>query len=179
MYTVRFLLGFICLINVGSNRLLNGYLLKERANIIEIAQSQLHVREIGGNNRGKDVQKFLDYVHLPAGSKWCAAYVSWVFSKAGYVAPRTGWSPSLFPLARQTTAPKPADVIGIYYQSLGRIAHCGIIESKKGEWIISIEGNTSVSGTRDGDGVERKRRHVKTIAKFADWITKKGVTHVP
>ncbi len=222
MYTVRFLLGLLCIVNAGSYGLfdgssLRGYGLRDasyvsrcmsktqlndqtcnfqlltsnklnaqphnpqpvtRNSIINIALSQLLVREVGGNNRGKEVQKFLDYVGLPAGSKWCAAYVSWVFGQAGYTMPRTGWSPNLFPSARCTLSPKPADVIGIYFPELGRIAHCGIIEGRIGEWVISIEGNTSVSGGRDGHGVERKWRHVKSIAKFADWTAEKGVSNV-
>ncbi|MBC7418376.1 MAG: peptidoglycan-binding protein [Pedobacter sp.] len=154
-------------------------MLDERTKIVAIARSQLHVREVGGNNRGREVQKFLDHVGLPIGAKWCAAYISWVFDKAGYSQPRTGWSPNLFPREKCTLKPKPADLIGIFYTSLGRIAHCGIIEATKGDWIISIEGNTSISGSRDGNGVERKRRHRKTIAKFADWTAMKGVSHVP
>lgn len=35
-------------------------------------------------------------VKLKKGQPWCAAFVSWVFAKAGYTAPRTGWSPALF-----------------------------------------------------------------------------------
>jgi len=66
----------------------------------------------------------------------------------------------------------PGDVLGIYFPNLNRIAHVGIVEKLMGHWCVSIEGNTSVSGSREGDGVYRKIRHLKTIHSLADWIKK-------
>jgi hypothetical protein len=66
-------------------------------------------------------------------------------------------------------------LFGIYFPTLKRIAHCGAIEQVNGNWISGIEGNTSVNGSRDGDGVYRKLRHIKTIYRYADWITKKPI----
>ena len=106
---------------------------------------------------------------LPKGNPWCAVFVSWVFKEAGFTKPRTAWSPGLFPTAKLTLSPKPADVLGIYSVKLKRIAHCGLVERRQNNWIISIEGNTNIHGSREGDGVYRKWRHVRTISKFADW----------
>lgn len=61
-------------------------------------------------------------------------------------------------------------VMGIYFPSKGRIAHCGIVTAVKGEWIESTEGNTNVAGSREGDAVMKKLRHKRTIAKYADWM---------
>ncbi|MGF1926306.1 MAG: peptidoglycan-binding protein [Bacteroidia bacterium] len=141
-----------------------------RNQLIAIARSQIGVREATGKNDGLKVEEYLKLAKLPKGNPYCAAFVSWVYHKAGYAQPRTPWSPALFPLARQTLMPKPADVLGIYSAKLKRIAHCGLVERKQNNWIISIEGNTNGNGSREGDGVYRKWRHVKTIAKFADWI---------
>ena len=173
MFTIRFLLGILCLVNVCSYRVPNGDLLT-RNTIVAIAASQLSVRELGGDNRGPEVKKYLSAVGFKEGAPWCAAFLSWVFAQARYTEPRTAWSPALFPLARKTSDPKPADLVGFYYASLGRIAHCGIIETKKNDWLVTIEGNTTAVGSRDGNGVHRKRRHLKTIDKFADWVKKKG-----
>jgi hypothetical protein len=143
---------------------------ERRERLVSIAQSQIGIREATGHNDGAQVEAFLKVTNLPKGNPWCAAFVSWVFSKAGFMKPRTAWSPDLFPLARQTLLPQPADVLGIYSIKLKRIAHAGIVERRQNNWIISVEGNTNTNGSRDGDGVYRKWRHIKNIAKFADWV---------
>ncbi len=38
--------------------------------------------EIGGNNKGKFVKKYLQPTGLPEGNSWCAAFVSWCFLQA-------------------------------------------------------------------------------------------------
>ncbi|TCC94602.1 peptidoglycan-binding protein [Pedobacter frigiditerrae] len=140
------------------------------SNILAIAQSQLGVHEATGNNDGIQVEKYLRYTGNKKGEPWCASFVSWVYGQAGYVQPKTAWSPGLFPLARQTLKPQPADVFGIYFAALGRIAHCGLVEKKQGNWLYTIEGNTNVVGSREGDGVYRKLRHLRTIKVYADWL---------
>ncbi len=148
--------------------------------IVAIAQSQIGVKEATGNNDGVEVEAYLAATGLKKGEPWCAAFLSWVFKQAGYEQPVTGWSPALFPLARQVKVPAPGIVFGIYFPSLKRIAHCGIIEQVKGNFIFGIEGNTNLSGSREGNGVHRKLRHVKSIYRYADWISnnskKKGDT---
>jgi hypothetical protein len=137
--------------------------------IIAIAQSQIGVREATGKNDGLNVAQYLAYTREQKGAPWCAAFVSWVFGRAGFGQPKTAWSPSLFPLQKRTTDIQPATVFGIYFPALQRIAHCGFVERLDGHWIITIEGNTNVAGSREGDGVYRKRRLVNTIRYFADW----------
>src|SRR5690606_12643905 len=105
---------------------------------------------------------------------WCAAFVSWVFAKAGYAAPRTAWSPALFISSVMTKKIERGNVFGIYIANLNRIGHVGIVERKDGDWLITIEGNTNSDGSREGDGVYRKRRHLRTIYAYADWIAKNG-----
>lgn len=61
-----------------------------------IYTSQLGVREKASNS-GPAVEQYLRYVNLPKGNPWCAAFVCWVYGKAGVFNPRTGWSPALFP----------------------------------------------------------------------------------
>ena len=185
MATTHYILGIICSIGIIGHRLPHSNLLiakteiypykadsadLKRNKLVATARSQLYVREQGKNNFGKQIKVYLAYTNLPEGNPYCAAFVSWVYFKAGYKQPRTAWSPALFPLARQTLNPKPADVLGIYSVKLKRIAHAGLVERRKDNWIISIEGNTNTEGSREGDGVYRKWRHIKTIAKFAEWV---------
>ncbi|MCY1529195.1 hypothetical protein D9M68_643280 [compost metagenome] len=141
-----------------------------RNTILTIARSQIGIREATGNNDGQQVEAYLKVTNLPKGNPWCVAFISWVFAKAGYAQPRTAWSPSLFPIAKQTKIIRPAHVFGIYFKALKRIAHAGLVEEQQGNWIVTIEGNTNVSGSREGDGVYRKRRHVKTIKVYANWL---------
>ena len=200
MATVRILLGIICLVVFGqftkpdgnflgkglglgafcrlAERTENPKLTTEgkdlaREVILSIARSQIGVREATGKNDGKMVEAYLHYTGNKKGAPWCASFVSWVFAKAGFDAPRTAGCSVLFPLSLQTTKPKPAVVFGIYFASLKRIGHCGFVEEQKNNWLSTIEGNTNVAGSREGDGVYRKIRHKKTIAGYADWQREK------
>ena len=65
------------------------------------------------------------------------------------------------------------DVFGLYFPEKRRIAHVGFIDQWDGTWMISVEGNTNVSGSREGDGVYRKRRLVRTVYKVARYV--KGI----
>ncbi|WP_276090453.1 peptidoglycan-binding protein [Pedobacter sp. JY14-1] len=65
-------------------------------------------------------------------------------------------------------------VFGIYFPKLGRIGHCGLVEGVQGDFCRTIEGNTSVAGSREGDGVYRRLRHRRTIARFSDWVEGQG-----
>ncbi len=140
--------------------------------LAELAQGELWVREETGNNDGSRVEEYLRYVGLKKGQPWCAAFISFIFKQAGCSAPRTGWSPSLFPIMRLVKAAAPGNVFGIYFPALKRVAHCGLVERLDGDWVTSIEGNTGIGGDRDGDGVHRRKRHKRTIYKYADWEKK-------
>ncbi|MHA4893291.1 C40 family peptidase [Pedobacter sp. PWIIR3] len=148
--------------------------------VLAIARSQLGVREKTGHNDGAAVEGFLNYVGFKKGNPWCAAFVSWCFWKAGYSAPRTAWSPSLFPKERLVQVgvgdsglrrdDEKGLVIGIYFPELKRIAHCGLLERMQGDFCQSIEGNTNSQSSREGNGVYRRLRHRRTIKAFANWL---------
>lgn len=172
MATIRILLGIICFALIGSswganrNRITDG---KARA-IIETAKKEIGVREYT-ENAGPRVDQYNEYLGLKK-EPWCASFVSWCFGQAGYSQPRTAWSPSLFPADRIAKNPVAGMVLGIYFEHLRRIGHCGIIEEVRNDWVYSIEGNTNVNGSREGDGVYRRIRHVRSIHHFANWFTK-------
>lgn len=182
----------------------------------QIYTSQIGVRE-SPSNAGAEVEKYLRYVNLPKGNPWCAAFVCWVFGRAGIENPRSGWSPDLFSASkliwergervssikyqesryqpnasfaypsslvtclparqagkRQLATPATADIFGIYFHEKKRIAHVGFIDQWDGKWIITVEGNTNYSGSREGDGVYRKRRLLSSINKVARYISLSG-----
>lgn len=145
--------------------------LRSRLLLVKIAQGELGLREKTGRNDGERIAEFLITVGLKNPEPWCAAFISWVFAKAGFDQPRSGWSPDLFPVSRLARSALPGNVIGIYFPEKKRIAHVGLIEKEDGDWLISLEGNTNLSGSREGDGVYRKRRHRKSIDKISDWLS--------
>ncbi|MNL35657.1 hypothetical protein D3C87_1577000 [compost metagenome] len=177
MGTIKIVLALLCFTFIGRGNVFNSNLLKsnaERQRILGIARAELGTREATGNNDGKRVEEYLAAVDLPEGHPYCAAFISWVFKEAGYPLPRTGWSPALFPKNRLVKDIAPANVFGIYFPSLKRVAHCGFVERRNGDWMVTLEANTDPSGGRDGDGVYKRLRHVKTIHSFSDWTRKGG-----
>ena len=174
MAAARFILAFVCFAATGSFGQPGGYLLskssQDRDKIIAIAASQVGVKELTGNNDGVAVESYLAVTGLTKGYAWCAAYVSWVYRQAGFAKPNSAWSPDLFPLSRITKEVLPGNLIGIYFPELKRIAHVGILVKHDGNYMVSLEGNTNIAGSREGEGVYLKRRHIRTIYRIADWV---------
>jgi hypothetical protein len=161
----------------------------QRNKVQRIYTSELGVKEKSNHNDGPRVEEYLHAVGLRKGDPWCAAFVCWVFDRAGVANPHTGWAPDLFPKAKviwqrkmviqtggklrkadKPAIPKPGDVFGIWFPEKGRIAHAGFVERWEQTWVITVEGNTNEAGSREGDGVWRKRRLVGSVWKVADFI---------
>lgn len=77
----------------------------------------------------------------------------------------SGFRPPTSDLRPQSSnlCPSPGDVFGLYFPEKKRIAHVGFVDQWDGTWMISVEGNTNNSGSREGDGVYRKRRLVRGV----------------
>ena len=149
----------------------------KRQQLRKIYLSQIGVKEKTGANDGFEVERYLRYSNLKAGSSWCAAFVCWCLGKAGLSNPRSGWSPDLFVKdrvvwqrnrgythgQRKKVVPAPGDVYGLYFPDKGRIAHCGFVDSWSDNWVIGVEGNTNEAGSREGEGVFRKRRLIQQV----------------
>jgi hypothetical protein len=142
-----------------------------------LAASQIGVREAHPND-SYEIRGYLWAVGFNQPVPWCAAFVGWTHALCGIESPLSAWSPAWFPAANtiytrgraDNTTPRPGDVFGLYYQSRKRIAHVGFIESwPAGDWCITIEGNTNGEGSREGDGVYRKRRLKRGIYKVSRW----------
>lgn len=150
-----------------------------RDSVVEIFSSQVGIKERTGKNDGTIVEGYLASVGLRKGNPWCAAFVYWAYNKAGVKGiPRSGYCPNWFQknvIYSNGIAKKPpdaADVVGIYFSNLGRIAHVGFINvwDDDSNIVITVEGNTSGSGSREGDGVYRKRRLKRQICKISRWL---------
>jgi hypothetical protein len=152
----------------------------KREQIQKAYTAELHVREKTGNNDGKRVEQFLAVCGLSKGNPWCAAYVAAIFHWNDVQAPLSGYSPNWFPKANviwsksnQRTTPQTGDVGGLYYKSKGRIAHVFFIDDwgkEDDNFVTTVEGNTSLKGEREGQGVERLRRLKVSIYKISSWI---------
>jgi hypothetical protein len=115
--------------------------------------------EIGGNNRGVWVKKYLAPANLPEGNAWCASFVSWCFLQA------SGGDKSAMPIAYCPGArnlleefkakgwghapnsgyqPLPGDIVVWWREKLnGWLGHVGLVYQLKDGILYTIEGNKS------------------------------------
>lgn len=162
-----------------------------------LAVTQLGVRE-SGRNRGREVDAYLRSVGIDpeTGSfPWCAAFVHWCFDAAAATldrqcpVPKTAGVLKALAMAKAgkvtrtelaTVRPRvlgPDDLPDrghvYYYPTGGGRGHCGIVESvtvdDAGIHVETCEGNTDASGTREGDGVYRRRRLVLPTWRFVEY----------
>lgn len=165
----------------------------------QIYTAEIGIREATGRNDGCRVEEYLRYVRLKPGDPWCAAFICWVYGQAGIANPRSGYCPNLFPAAKVVWRraqsgkqkaesklgaacntqpathnplcnPIPGDVFGIYFPEKGRIAHVGFVDEWGDKYLISVEGNTNEAGSREGDGVYRKRRLISSVFQVARYL---------
>lgn len=146
---------------------------------LEIAITQIGAEETPrGSNWGEPVRSYLAAVGIGFPASWCMAFVYWCFVRSA----EAGGPPNLLirtggvlrqwheiPAKYKLTAhsrPEPGD---IFIMDHGHgLGHTGFVESyvqSIGE-IITIEGNTNDTGSREGYQVCRRRRPVRTIAGF-------------
>lgn len=156
--------------------------------LIGAAKAFLPVREHGKPNHGEQVELFLQRTGLPGGYPWCAAFVAYV----GYYAfldnegkrslwplPLTAGCQPLADYAKSHDAlvedPVPGDVFLVYFPSLGRFAHTGVVLTSPDAngYIRTIEGNTNDDGSRDGIGVFFRSRKLDPRAghRFIRWVS--------
>jgi hypothetical protein len=138
-----------------------------------LADADRRVREVGANNHGPDVERYLRASGLGEGYPWCAAFVTFHLLQAGMplsMVPDNSASACNWLLKGPghrvpASALQPGDLFGWCATSTwkGHIGFVLRVYQKDGEtWIETIEGNTGPDGGRDGDGVYRKRRKWRT-----------------
>jgi len=152
-----------------------------RAELVRVAESQIGVREKTGKNDGTEVEKYLRVVNLDKGYAWCAALMAWTHEEVGVPNPKSAWSPSwvnknvvhrknekrITPFKSQK-----GQVFGLYYESLKRVGHVGMITGENKLHFITVEGNTSGHGVREGDGVYGKIRKKELVHVVSDHVGK-------
>ncbi len=126
---------------------------------VAIGELKANAGEIGGDNRGPFVRKYLTPAGLDEGNSWCAGFVSWCFLQA------SGGNEAAMPFAYTASArtllaefkqrerasapgsgyvPQPGDVVVWWRVSLaGWHGHTGLVHSVQDGMLYTIEGNRS------------------------------------
>jgi peptidoglycan hydrolase-like protein with peptidoglycan-binding domain len=124
-----------------------------------IGELKAKAREIGGDNRGPFVRKYLAPAGLDEGLSWCAGFVSWCFMQASggdkaampfsYVASARSL---LAEFMQQSCSSSPAssyvpvpDDVGVWWQGSPACwpYHSGLVHSVQDGMLYTIEGNHS------------------------------------
>lgn len=150
---------------------------EQKPTIQEIYSSQVGVRELTGKNDGPEVEMYLKTVGLGKGYSWCSAFVKWSLDEAEIPNKINAWSPTaenkkniIYQARRFVAEPEPGDVFTIWFPRMKRIGHTGFFDGRQNEKIIvTVEGNTNEAGSREGDGVYKKYRSLKTIHTISRW----------
>lgn len=147
--------------------------------VISTLATQVGVKEKTGKNDGEQVEAYLKSIGLGKGYAWCQAFLYWGFWMASKTLsmpnpmPKTGgvldnWNKSKKYQVAKGERPKVGDV---FIMDFGKgQGHDGLITDVQGDYILTIEGNTSAdpslpSEDRDGQGVYRRRRKISSINK--------------
>ena len=127
---------------------------------LAIAQSQLGRGEIGGNNRGAYVRKYLNgRENLP----WCAGFISYCFREAGYKLPYTLWARDYLKLGRKVTIPRPGDLM--VFSRKGGGGHIEIISKVTKDNIFTIGGNVGPAPAKIRE-FKYNRHNIKNLLGF-------------
>jgi len=128
---------------------------------LEVAISELKdgAGEIGGNNSGKWVKRYLSPAGLPEGNPWCASFVSWCYLQASggdKSAMPFAYCPGARNLLKEFKAkgweyapnagyqPLPGDIVVWWREKLsGWLGHVGLVYQLKDGMLYTIEGNKS------------------------------------
>lgn len=95
------------------------------------------------------------------GLAWCATFVCAGFRKNNMqLGNNSAWTPSLREsLGAKIGGPQVGAIGFMYFPSLDRVAHMGIVEEVRPDGrFVTIEGNTNTDGSRTGGKVMRKVR---------------------
>lgn len=137
--------------------------------IINLANSQVGVREVGFNS-GKEVESYQKAVDNKAMREaWCMAFVQWVIKK---VCAQYGIKTVLYPSENcqqvyihtmpryQSSVPVVGGAFIHQSRTVSYKGHTGIVTGKARAGVFpATEGNTNKAGSSEGDGVYKKYRY--------------------
>lgn len=154
------------------------------ARTLEIAITQIGVRE-RGRNKGPEVEIYQRAVPgCGPGDPYCACFVFWCFSQAAFElgvdnpCPRTSGALRMMRMSQigyHVDIPEPGCLF--FLDSKGNdgvgAGHVGFVESIAGDsGLVTIEANTNPRApglARDGDGVYRRTRRRGEVFAYVDY----------
>lgn len=148
-------------------------LVRNRLVTLELAAAKLGIKEVGANNHGPWVKKFLAEVGLPEGYAWCDAFQSYEEHKAaGFKLPIEsasvgGTVAMAHKLGWIVQRPYRADLVAYNFGGgMPPHDHIGLVVkvlSIAGAYwkLQTVEGNTGDQNAADGDGVYLRTRLVR------------------
>jgi lysozyme family protein len=157
---------------------------------VSVAATQIGVLEQPiGSNCGPQVEQYQAAVGVDKGEPWCAAFAFWCFQQAAISLKRanpiirTGSVVEHWNLAREKGVPVVMTEAARQNPELlrpgmlfimatgGGTGHTGIVERIIGGRLVTIEGNTNDTGSREGIGVfRRSTRNICSINRgFIDY----------
>lgn len=142
--------------------------------LVAILKAEEGVREVPANsNRGDRVQQYQAATWLTgSGWPWCAAFICWGIQQLERVQPLPfkrpqtagAWDFENWAKSEGVKRFKPRQKIKAGDIVIFTFSHIGLaIEDEKGGTVRTIEGNTDLSGSREGGGVYIKTRPVASI----------------
>lgn len=141
---------------------MGGSILGRAALQVAINELKAGAREIGGNNKGPFVKKYLAPAGLPEGYSWCAGFMSWCFLQAAggdknkmgfnYAAGARNIFDQLKKKGRTFSGtdgvlvPEPGDLVVWWRVSLPSYnGHIGIVHHVDDGFLYTIEGNKAAN----------------------------------
>jgi hypothetical protein len=147
--------------------------------LMKSTQRWMDVRELTGNNDHPMITVAMNLCGLNGnkGYAWCAACQTEIHEYAGLVNPRSARVVDWFQqnviweirFGELPPYDKRGMVGGLYYQHLGRLGHIVLIAGEDNNNYYTLEGNTNLAGSREGDGFYRKIRNKESISALADY----------
>jgi len=131
-----------------------------------------------GSNRSPRIDEYVAAVGSPVGSRWCAAAVAAWWRECGADVPPldAGSCNAWMAWSRRQKSWSSVPVAGsaVVYGSNGIAVHIGVIV-RVAPLLLSVEGNTSIAGNSDPDGIAVAPKQV-TASRVLGYI-KPGGAH--
>ncbi|MEV5883084.1 peptidoglycan-binding protein [Streptomyces sp. NPDC052020] len=160
----------------------------QAAKVLSTARAEVGTKEVYSNGHWVNNSKYNKWLgKIPGygqdgyGYPWCAAFVAWVADQAGVAAlyPRSAscsvgvsWFKS-----KKRWSEYPAIGAQVFFGGGGG-THTGLVVGYDSKTITTVEGNTSVTGSAEGDGVYLRKRNRKDAYVYGYGLPqfKEGIT---
>ena len=131
--------------------------------------------EIGYKEKSNNDNKFAKVAGHANNQPWCATFVRACFIKGEEekAIPDSAYCPHIEAWGRGHNRVVPireakrGDLVLFDFDRTGKSSHIGILNisfsEKNSEFLYTIEGNTSAISASEGDGVQKKKRHVSVV----------------